>query len=204
MKIKTLAIGAAVAGLVLSSCSSRSSGDSDSLVDSIKKLNELTKANYKTIEIDNIYSIDLSDVLSTYPGLNDDASLEYANIYKEKYIIVIDEDKQEFVDVYKEIGEYDDSKSVIDNYEFVQTSFMSESGSIINESAVKSKKVNGMNSRQKQVDAEVEGVEMPISYWLGYVEGKDRLYTIMAWTLESRKADFEEEANKMINSLKEL
>lgn len=204
MKIKTLAISAAVAGLVLSSCSSRSSGDSNALADSIKKLNELSKASYKTIEINGIYSIDLSDVLSTYPGLNDDASLEYANIYNEKYIIVIDEDKQEFVDVYKEIGEYDESKSVIENYEFVQTSFMAESGSIINESAVKSKKVNGMNSRQKQVDADVEGVEMPISYWLGYVEGKDRLYTIMAWTLQSRKADFEEEANKMINSLKEL
>jgi hypothetical protein len=39
---------------------------------------------------------------------------------------------------------------------------------------------------------------------LGYVEGEKTLYTIMAWTLKSRKSSFEKEANDMINSLKEL
>lgn len=205
MKITKLAFGFAVAGLVLGSCTSSKKGDANDLIESLKKIEEnLDKAEYKTVEIDGVYAMEVSDALKEYPGLNEDASLEYANIYKEKYIIVIDEDKNDFVDVYKEIGEYDDSKSVIENYEYVQSNFMAESGVITYESDVTEKKVNGMPSRQLQIDAMVEGVDDAVSYWLGYVEGKDNLYTIMAWTLKDSKEDFESEAEEMINSLKEL
>ena len=192
----------ALIGLMASSCSS--SVDSDSESSLMEAIQSIAETKYNTIEIGGNYSLDVPDFMKSTSALNDEASLQYNNLFKEKYVIVIDEDKQEFIDVFKELEEYDESKSVIDNYADLQISYFREAGGIIRESKIVTKKINGMESRQIAVDANVQGVDESISYWLGYVEGKDKMYSLMAWTLESRKDDFEKEANTMIRSLKEL
>ena len=189
-------------GLLVSSCSS--SVDSDSENSLMEAIQSIAETKYNTIEIGGTYSLEIPDFMKSTSALNDEASLQYNNLFKEKYVIVIDEDKQEFIDVFKELEEYDESKSVIDNYADLQISYFREAGGIIRESKVVSKKINGMESRQVAMDANVQGVDESISYWLGYVEGKDKMYSLMAWTLEGRKDDFEKEANTMIRSLKEL
>lgn len=189
-------------GLLVSSCSS--SVDSDSENSLMEAIQSIAETKYNTIEVGGTYSLEVPDFMKSTSALNDEASLQYNNLFKEKYVIVIDEDKQEFIDVFKELEEYDESKSVIDNYADLQISYFREAGGIIRESKVVSKKINGMESRQIAMDANVQGVDESISYWLGYVEGKDKMYSLMAWTLEGRKDDFEKEANTMIRSLKEL
>jgi len=158
----------------------------------------------ETREVNDLYSMDIPTILSSTTALNDDASLQYNNLYKEKYIIVIDENKKEFVDMFNSIGEYDQSISVVDNYANVQLAFMDESLTVSEESSLKSMKINGMDARVKAMDGTILGVAEEISYWLGYVEGEETMYTIMTWTLKSKKSSFEREANDMINSLKEL
>jgi hypothetical protein len=189
-------------GLITASCSSSvDSPGQNSLMEAIQSIAE---TNYNTIEVAGNYSMDIPDFMKSTTALNDEASLQYNNLFKEKYVIVIDEDKAEFIDVFKELGEYDESKSVIENYSDLQISYFKEAGGVIRESKLISKDINGMPSRQIAIDANVQGVDESISYWLGYVEGKESMYSIMAWTLESRKDDFEKEANTMIRSLKEL
>lgn len=192
----------ALVGLMTASCSSSvdSSGEK-SLMEAIQSIAE---TNYNTIEIAGNYSMDVPDFMKSTTALNDEASLQYNNLFKEKYVIVIDEDKEEFIDVFKELGEYDESKSAIENYADLQISYFKEAGGVVRESEIISKDINGMPSRQIAIDANVQGVDESISYWLGYVEGEKSMYSIMAWTLESRKDDFEKEANTMIRSLKEL
>lgn len=192
----------AMFGLITASCSS--SVDSDSENSLMEAIQSIAETKYNTIEVGGEYSLDVPDFMKSTSALNDEASLQYNNLFKEKYVIVIDEDKQEFIDVFKELGEYDESKSVIDNYADLQISYFREAGGVIRESKVVSKKINEMEGRQIAIDANVQGVDESISYWLGYVEGKDKMYSLMAWTLESRKDDFEKEANLMIRSLKEL
>ena len=192
----------AIFGLIVASCSS--SVDSDSENSLMEAIQSIAETKYNTIEVGGEYSLDVPDFMKSTSALNDEASLQYNNLFKEKYVIVIDEDKQEFIDVFKELGEYDESKSVIDNYADLQISYFREAGGVIRESKVVSKKINEMEGRQIAIDANVQGVDESISYWLGYVEGKDKMYSLMAWTLESRKDDFEKEANLMIRSLKEL
>ncbi len=191
----------------LFSCTSSHKGDAEFLEQTLRNLENLEKveAKYKTVEIDDLYTIEIPEALTVTTGLNDDASLEYANNYDQKFIIVIEEDKQEFVDLFREIEEYDEDMSVIDNYFAVQSTFMDDAGGTTTyESGVLKKQINGMEARQRQFDGYIPGIEEAISYWVGYIEGEERLYTIMAWTLESRKDDFKEEAHKMIKSLVEL
>lgn len=156
------------------------------------------------IDVNGLYSIDIPAVLNATKTLNDDASLQYNNLYTEKYIIVIDEDKQEFVDVFISLDEYDESISVVDNYANVQLAFMAESVEFTDGFELESLKINGMDARLKPINGLISGLDEQISYWFCYVEGKETLYTVMAWTLKSRKRSFEKEALKMIKSLKEL
>ena len=204
MKKSNLVLASLAAAVLLSSCSSNSSvdGENKSLLESLKEISAST--NYEVKEINGLYSMKIPDFMTSSSSLNDDASLQYNNLYKEKYIIVIDENKQEFVDAFKEIEEYDESMSIVDNYASVQLQYMAEAGTIIKESELKNLKINGMQARMRAIDANIAGVAEPISYWLGYVEGKENMYTIMAWTLESRKDSYEAEANEMIKSIREL
>jgi hypothetical protein len=203
MKKKTLILGSLVAVFLFNSCTAPSE-DFDSITDAINSLEISDDAAVETREINGLYSMDIPTILSSTTELNDDASLQYNSLYGEKYIIVIDENKKEFVDMFNSIGEYDESISVVDNYANVQLSFMDESLTVSDESSLKSFKINGMDARVKAMDGEILGVAEEISYWLGYVEGENTLYTIMAWTLKSRKSSFEKEANDMIKSLNEL
>ena len=203
MKKKNIALFGIAATLLLSACSSNSSAiDTENLFDAIDDLSTETKV--ETVEVDGLYSMEIPDFMTSTTVLNDDASLQYNNLYKEKYVIVIDEDKQEFIDAFELIDGYDESISVVDNYANIQIESMTEAGSIQDKSDVIKRPINGMNARQIAIDANVPGISEAISYWLGYVEGDKTMYTIMTWTLESRKDDYEAEANKIIRSLKEM
>lgn len=204
MKKKNLFITAIVATTILASCSSSSTSSEDESSSLLDAISEIAETNYETVEVSGLYSMKIPDFMKSTTTLNTDASLQYNNLYKEKYIIVIDEDKQEFIDAFKEIDEYDESMSVVDNYASVQLQYMAEAGTINKESDIKKVKINGMEGRMRAIDANIAGVPEAISYWLGYVEGKNTMYTIMVWTLESRKDSYEKEANEMIKSIKEL
>jgi hypothetical protein len=204
MRKNLFIIGTLSLGAILTACSSSVSegeGFLDGIKDQIEKADE---TNYETIKVNGQYSMGVPDFMTSSTSLNDDASLQYNNLYKEKYVIVIDEDKQEFIDVFKELGEYDDKKSVIDNYAEQQYKFMSDGSTIKYETKMNKMKVNGMNARGKNFDADVVGVPATVSYFFGFVEGEENLYMIMAWTLESKKDSFKVETQEMIKSLKEL
>lgn len=177
--------------------------DLDRYTDESVTTNEVTQET-KEVEVNGLYAMDIPTGLNSTTTLNDDASLQYNNLYKEKYIIVIDENKKEFVDVFVDIGGYDESVSVVDNYANLQLGFLDESVTLSAESPLKSMKINGMDARVKAIDGSILGVAEEISYWLGYVEGENTMYTIMTWTLKSKKSSFEKEANAMIQSLREL
>lgn len=201
MKKKLAVIGGLVLALGLSACSTSSSEETNDFLD---KLNEMTETKFETVEVNSLYSLDLPEFMTSTTQLNDEASLQYNNLYKEKYVIVIDESKEEFVETFKELNMYDESKSIIDNYAEAQSAFISEGATVLKESDFRSAKANGLEMRMKDIDADVTGVPESVSYFLGFVEGKETLYMVMAWTLKSRKDGYEEEAGKIIKSLKEM
>lgn len=172
------------------------------------QLAEVTKfieeEQMETKEVEGRYTIDVLKSMVSTTLLNEDASLQYNNLYQEKYLIVIDEDKQEFIDALTSFDEYDENASVLDNYARIQLYYLQQASNVKEESELKKEKINGMEARLKAIDAEITGVPEAISYWLGYVEGQDALYTVMVWTLENRKKEYEIDAHKMIRSLKEL
>jgi len=161
--------------------------------------------SFEEVKINGLYSMKLPDYLTAGNDLNDEASLQYQNVYKEVYVIVIDEPKQEFIDVFKELEDYDDSKSACENYADQQMeSIEGNMETVTSKSTVRKTKINGCDARIADVAGTQAGIDDAMGFTVAFVEGKENLYMIMTWTFEKSKDQYQEDMDMMINSFKEL
>lgn len=172
-------------------------------------LNDITGSQpdnpkFKRISVNDLYELSVPAYMNATDDLNEEASLQQMQIFKEVYVIVLDEDKQEFIDIYRELDMYNDSLSVAENYKELQMGFLEEQLTINRVYGEKSVEANGMDLEMVRVEGSYHEVPTDIVYSLGYAEGEDMIYTIMAWTLESRKDKYGETLDKIVSSIKEL
>jgi hypothetical protein len=146
--------------------------------------------DFKTISVEKLYQLDVPKYMKEMPSLHPEASLEYANIYKEAYVIVIHEDKEEFIDVFTEIDEYDTNLSVVENYKEVQKKLFAESIASIKTEDYELTNINGHNARQIKVFGKVDGLD--VSYVVAFIEGDENIYMIMNWTIDNRFKRFKD------------
>lgn len=201
MKKIILASGLVVLGLTLNSCFS-AGGESKSLIDDIMKEAEV---KYTVQKINDLYAMKIPDFMTATTSLQEDASLQFNNPFKEKYITVLDETKEDVEAFSSDYGVYDDSKSALQNYSDMRLQYLEESGiTIKNQTALKSSMINGRKAMSTVIDATVPGIVEDITYYFTYIEGAEHFYMISAWTLFSRKDAFTEEVKTMAESFKEL
>ncbi len=166
-----------------------------------KKPENLSKDDFTLIKINNEYILKVPKYMSK-ADLNDEASLQYQNILKETYSLIIDESKDEFVSTFKEIDNYNDAISVAENYRNVHVEYLEESVVINRKSNSKSLKINNLNAVQLEIDATFDGID--ITYFLTFITGSEKVYMIMNWTLENRKDKYRNTFDKMANSFKTI
>ncbi|PKV52724.1 hypothetical protein ATE84_4844 [Aquimarina sp. MAR_2010_214] len=170
-----------VLGQLLTSCFTSNKNKNDTL---------FIEEDFVPVEINNQYELSVPKYMKEAHDLNDDASLQYKNIYKETYIVVIDEPKEEMISTFKELEEYNDSLSVIKNYKNIQLHILNEVIDINMTSDPKSLQISGLDAEFVEFDGKIEGLAFDISYFLTFIEGKENVYMIMAWTLKNRKEKY--------------
>jgi hypothetical protein len=161
-----------------------------------------TNVSYRTVEVKDQYSIKIPDYMNSTNQLNDEASLQYMNGFKEAYIIIIDEPKDSFVQIYQTIDQYNDSISISENYKNTQLeSFKTyvKDFNLYDENIVD---FNEKPSYSYKVDGTVENID--ITYFFRFVEGKEDLYMIMGWTEQWRKPTYENTFKQILSSFSEL
>ena len=201
MRKITLAFGLLLTGLTLNSCFS-SSGDSKSLLDEIKQELEV---KYDVKKVNGLYSIEIPDFMTETTTLQPDASLQYNNPIKEKYITVLDETKEDVEAFISDYGVGDDTKSALENYSSMRLQYLAESGiTVKNQTKLKSSMINGRKALSTTIDATVPGIVEDITYYFTYLEGTDHFYMISSWTLFSLKDTYTDEVKAMSESFKEL
>lgn len=163
------------------------------------------KANIELepVSINDEFSMGIPGFMTKTASLNEDASLQYQNMFKETYVIVIDENKQEFIDAYIGLEAYDTTRSVLSNYADTQIQLTTSNMEVIQKNKITSLKINGLNAATVQIDANVEGVKNAIAYFLTFIEGKEKLYMVMAWTFRDKKDDYAMIFEKMAKSFQE-
>jgi hypothetical protein len=161
--------------------------------------------SFQEVKIDGLYSMKLPDYLEVGYDLNSEASLQYQNIEKEVYVIVIDEPKQDFIDVFMTLGDYDSTRSAVDNYADAQMeSIEGNMETVSSKSALRKTKLNGSEARVADVAGTQAGITDAMGFTVAFVEGKETLYMIMTWTFEKDKVKYQDDMDMMINSFKEL
>ncbi len=152
-----------------------------------------------------LYSLQIPEYMTPDSSLNDEASLGYSDYNKELYIIVIDESGPEFVDVFTELGEYDTTKTRLENYALSQKeSLLSVLDTIVTTTPFTTKKINGLNTMTFDVTGHVIDIEGHISYRARFIQGKTKLYFILTWTFEPSMPQYSRVMNVMLNSFKEM
>ena len=160
----------------------------------------ILNADFELVRINNEYSMELPSFMDESSNLNDDASLQYQNIFKEIYVIVIDENKEEFKEVFLDLEQYDTSVSMVENYKNIQLSYLEEAVTVNSVSELESSIINGLPFEIVEVDAVSEGIE--VAYNIAYVDGDEKVYMIMTWTEKSRNEKNKDLFQKIIKSFK--
>ena len=157
---------------------------------------------FHTVSIDGNYSLDIPKFMTGTTGLNEEASLQFQSLLKEAYLLVIDEPKAGFEKVYRDLNQYDDELSVIQNYRDARLRILSRTSKINHKTKPESIKINGLDAEIMDLDANIEGVTDEIFYFLTFVEGDERVYMIMTWTLKDKKAEHKKTFKSIAESFK--
>lgn len=175
------------------------------IINNNDKSEKLSDDAYNEVSINNEYSILLPKYLSKAKNLNEDASLQYQNIFREAYVIVIDEPKDGFITLFKDIGLYEESLTPLENYSKYQNESLSDATKeVIYDSGFSDKTINSLPAKFKKLQAKISGIDFEISYWNTYLESDSKMYTIMCWTLSDRQKKYDDTFTKVINSFKIL
>lgn len=146
------------------------------------------------------YKMKVPKYMESTTILNPDASLQYMNDFKSEYIIVINESKKEFdFALNKHKGDYSNQEDLI-NYRNTQFQYTEQQMDIKSSSKFNSLSVNGLSTQMIRFDAKLEKLNELVSYFLYYIDGGDQLYTVMGWTVASKKHIYYEKVEKMIST----
>jgi hypothetical protein len=160
------------------------------------------KEDVKIVKINNEYEMSVPDYMKEAKELNDEASLQYQNLFKETYVVIIDEYKDTILERLKEIGEYNADSSAIKNYRDTQLSLIGERANIKGPTPAVAMKINGLNAEFVEFRAGVEGVPDDIAYFVTFIESKEKFYMVMAWTLYERRDKYRDDFLNMFNSFR--
>lgn len=169
-----------------------------------KKTDRIDTSDFQTVSASNLYQLSIPKYMKSATGLNVDASMQYQNIYKETYLAIIDEDKDDFTDVFKELGEYDDQLSVAGNYRRTQVEYFTDGIDIRNISEPVKLTIGGLSAEQVEFTARVPEVSYDIYYLMTFIEGRENIYMMMEWTLDENKETYKETFKKMAETFTEL
>jgi len=139
--------------------------------------------SFRKVEINDEYELYIPKSMSSTSSLNDEASLQYQNVFKEMYTIIIDEPADTIMNIMKEIGVYEDSLSQVENYRNVQLNLTLEYIDDMVKESFNSFERGNLNFATAEATMFAKEVEDEIKYYLTFVEGRDKLYMIMSWTL---------------------
>jgi hypothetical protein len=157
----------------------------------------------QTVTIKKRYSLAIPNFLSVADNLHEDASLQYQNLFKEFYTIVIDEPSKDFDEMIVNEPSLSDyytanlegySNLIVDNMKVtVEDGIFSE---------FTQTKINGNDARTISLEGTVEGIK--VFYHLTFIKGKRQYYQIVNWTELKRKNDHLQFMENISASFQEL
>lgn len=159
-------------------------------------------SDFHRVTINDEYSIELGTHMKVSTELNEDASLQYADLEEELYIIVIDESSKEFRDAFRNSKEWDEKLTVAENYRKVQMASLKKKIKLKGKPVTQKTSIDKSPAEIVDFVGKIEGIELSIFYKVGFLESDGKLYMIMTWTISDMRARHNAEMNNMIKSFR--
>ncbi len=160
--------------------------------------------DFKEVKVDNEFAVHVPDYMTETEDLNSDASMQYAHLMKEVYVIVVKEDKSEVEVLYDVLDIGEDTASALDNYTDMREQMFSTNLKEFNLINTKETEINGSEAVQMEFTGKVEGVNRTIWYLVTLIEGEKNVYMLMTWTLQNRESKYRETFEMIARSFRVL
>ncbi len=151
------------------------------------------ESEFHDVSVKDLYSIAIPTYLDSSAEFNPGASLQYVNVDKAVYIMVIDQPKSELNSPEMQV--------TLDAYYNLVASRFAVGDDPTTATPPSTRELNGLKSMQ----TEATGIENTheIYYKLAVVESESHFYQILAWTLLDQKAKYSDDLQRMIDSFEE-
>ncbi|CAN5427320.1 hypothetical protein BH10BAC1_BH10BAC1_09190 [soil metagenome] len=153
------------------------------------------EAVFTEVKVNNRYSLSIPDYLQPCTDLHKDASMQYQNIEKDIYAMVIDEKK-------KTMQNYSLDYDIDTYFNNIASQGFAENIKDGKVSIPGRQEIHGNKALIAEVTGKIENNE--VYYKLGLIETPYEFYQILVWTRAQNKAALEEDIVKMMESFQEL
>jgi len=146
---------------------------------------------FEKVVTDNRFSLEVPDYIHQEAGLNPEASLEYANKFRNIYMVVLEKPRQNMdIETYINTTK-EDLVNRLNNPRLIDSTYT---------------KINGLPAYNLKLEGDVGrgGIAERIFYNITFYEGKNRSYQFCMWTWESWREKYQADMTHIISSFKEL
>lgn len=169
-----------------------------------KKRTSIDTSEYKTETIENNFQISIPKKMKKASQLNPEASMQFENNNDNTFLVILQEDRSDFLKAYGEAGFLDNTMSDIENYRKLQVDYFVKRLTLLEEGEPDAVKINGNNAAQIEFTCQVPTANSNIFYVMTFIEGEDDLYMIISWTISLLEDDHKDTFYAMADSFKEL
>lgn len=155
----------------------------------------------KDFEVNGLYSISVPSFMNKTTDLNDEASFQYQNIWKELYAMVIEESKEGFGEALQYNEDWMEKENSLSTYTQIVYDNIAAVAEVY-EKEWKETVIHGLPAKILQLNANIGGLD--IFYMIGIVDGKENYYQVYTWTLSKKEAEHQEKMQAIIDSFQEL
>lgn len=157
----------------------------------------------KLVEINNDYSLQLPDFLSEADTLNPNASLQYQNLNKELFVIVIEEDRKEFTRKIVENKAEEVYPPNLKGYTDIVYHSIGETIKISAKTDIKDIEIGQLPAKTFAIEGQTKD-RISVYYNFTIVRGTEKYYQIAQWTAKNQKALFEKQMAEIAVSFKQF
>jgi hypothetical protein len=151
---------------------------------------------YDRIAVGDRYSLSVPSFLEVTYDINPDASLQYQNIWKDFFVMVIDESKANLNNQSSELAISSFTEYFNFHYGAIENAL-----AVLEKPVFRDTTINAMPSKTVKLTGRVDGVE--IFYYMVFAEGENRYYQVVAFSGASKKGEYEDIMGQIIFSLQE-
>jgi hypothetical protein len=167
-----------------------------------------SKKEAEKVDLDEVstekFTLRVPTYMSKASNLHEEATLQYQNIIKGLYCIVIEEEISEVDTMLVQNDLLNEYPIGLEGYaKLVRDQFIENvgDGGVLGGTPLAALKLSGSEGLHFEADAAVDGTD--IHYHYGIVKGKSTYYQVLAWTILSKKEKHKESIMSILKSFKE-